>query len=147
MLLCPNFLDDFSVGFFLVGGIAALFVGYLTDIVNRFFLFSIVMICGEMASLCTYFVQTYMHLFIFRTITGVSIGGATPIIFSLLGDMYKQSNRIYASSVMGVAISGGTAAGQLMAGTINYSMTFNLLRDLTVRQDLSDLRMGGVYRF
>ena len=103
-----------------MGGVAALFVGYLTDTLSRFLLFGIVVICGEMASIATYCVENYWQLFFYRTITGISIGGATPIVFSLLGDMYKQSNRIYASSLIGVAISGGTAGGQLMAGYIVF---------------------------
>ena len=102
----------------MIGGVAALFVGYLTDVMSRFLLFGFVVICGEMASGATYWAQNYLHLFIFRIITGVSIGGATPIVFSLLGDMYKQSHRIYASSVIGVAVSGGVACGQLMSGIV-----------------------------
>ena len=102
----------------MIGGVAALFVGYLTDVMSRFLLFGCVVICGEMASGATYWAKTYLQLFIFRIITGVSIGGATPIVFSLLGDMYKQSHRIYASSIIGVAVSGGVACGQLMAGMV-----------------------------
>jgi len=115
IIIYHNFL-----GFFLVGGVAALLIGYLADTFNRFLLFGMVVVCGELASISTYFVETYLQLFIFRIITGISSGGATPIVFSLLGDMYKQSNRIYASSVVGVAISGGTAAGQLMSGALQY---------------------------
>ncbi len=37
--------------------------------------------------LATYWVTQYWQLFILRTLTGVSVGGCFPLIYSLLGDL------------------------------------------------------------
>lgn len=111
-----------AFGFFVVGGPVALLVGYFTDIVNRCILFSAVVAFGETACLATYWVQTYEQFFICRVLTGVSIGGATPIIFSMLGDMFPESERVYVSSLVGIALSAGIAGGQLLAGLVGPSL-------------------------
>ena len=73
---------------------------------------------GESACFATYWSQNYSQLLALRIVTGISIGGATPIIFSLLGDMYPESSRTYASSLIGISISSGIAGGQLIAGLL-----------------------------
>ena len=73
---------------------------------------------GESACFATYWSKTYEQLFALRVVTGISIGGATPTIFSLLGDMYPENSRTYASSLIGISISSGIAGGQLLSG--NY---------------------------
>lgn len=107
-----------AVGFFIVGGPAALLIGYLADFCNRTVLFGLVVILGESSTLGAYWVQTYGQLLACRVLTGISIGGATPIIFSLLGDMYSGSQRIYMSTVVGLSLSAGIAGGQLVAGLV-----------------------------
>ncbi|RYG67916.1 MFS transporter [archaeon] len=107
-----------AVGFFIVGGPAALLIGYLADFCNRTVLFGLVVILGESSTLGAYWVQTYSQLLACRVLTGISIGGATPIIFSLLGDMYSGSQRIYMSTVVGLSLSAGIAGGQLVAGLV-----------------------------
>jgi MFS family permease len=39
------------------------------------------------------FLPQYWQLFVLRTLTGISIGGALPLCFSLLGDMYPANKR------------------------------------------------------
>jgi MFS family permease len=107
-----------AIGFFIVGGPVALLVGYFTDICTRTILFGLVVTFGESACLATYWVRTYGQLFALRCMTGISIGGATPIIFSMLGDLYSGSHRIYVSTFVGLSLSAGVAAGQLLAGLI-----------------------------
>eukprot|EP00600_Ochromonadales_sp_CCMP1393_P005272 CAMPEP_0174967858 /NCGR_PEP_ID=MMETSP0004_2-20121128/7812_1 /TAXON_ID=420556 /ORGANISM="Ochromonas sp., Strain CCMP1393" /LENGTH=619 /DNA_ID=CAMNT_0016217027 /DNA_START=91 /DNA_END=1950 /DNA_ORIENTATION=+ len=111
-----------SFGFFIVGGPAALLVGYLTDLYNRCYLFGLVVLIGESACLGTYWVQNFDQLLTCRVFTGVSIGGALPLIFSMLGDLYPIEARTYISTLIGVAFSAGVAAGQLLAGLIGPSM-------------------------
>eukprot|EP01031_Cornospumella_fuschlensis_P005328 gene5328-6636_t len=107
-----------AVGFFIIGGPAALLIGYLADFCNRTFLFGIVVILGESSTLGAYWVQNFGQLLACRVLTGISIGGATPIIFSLLGDMYSGSQRIYMSTLVGLSLSAGIAGGQLVAGLV-----------------------------
>lgn len=51
-------------------------------------------------------------------LTGISIGGASPIIYSLMADIYSESSRIYVSTLIGIAMSFGVGFGQLLAGVI-----------------------------
>jgi len=87
------------MGFFLVGGLTSLLAGYLTDTRNRCYLFGAVIIFGEVSCLATYFVSNYWQLLICRILTGISIGGATPVLFSLLGDLYADSSRVFVSAI------------------------------------------------
>lgn len=107
-----------AIGFFIIGGTVALVVGYFTDIVNRAALFGVVVVFGETACFGTFFVRTYGELFACRVLTGISIGGATPIIFSMLGDLYPQTSRIYVAAMIGIFQSAGIAFGQLLAGMV-----------------------------
>ena len=50
---------------------------------------------------------TYTQLLALRVLTGISIGGATPIIFSILADYYPGSKRIRVSTLLGISMSGG----------------------------------------
>ncbi|KAJ1440824.1 major facilitator superfamily domain-containing protein, partial [Ochromonadaceae sp. CCMP2298] len=92
-----------AFGFFIVGGPVALLVGYFTDTVNRAVLFGVVVFLGESACLGTYWVTTYQQLFLCRVLTGISVGGATPVIFSMIGDLYPGDSRVYASTLVGVS--------------------------------------------
>ena len=107
---------NISFGFFVLGAPAALLVGYLTDSYNRCKLFGIVVILGEFACFGTYWVRTYPELFACRVLTGISIGGAAPVIFSLLADYWPGSSRVQVSTLVGISMSAGIAFGQLIAG-------------------------------
>jgi MFS family permease len=109
---------NIAFGFFIVGGSFALVIGYFTDIMNRCLLFGIVVAIGESACLATYWVRNYEQLFLCRVLTGISFGGATPIIFSILGDHYSGSSRIYVSTLVGIASSAGVSVGQFLSGMI-----------------------------
>jgi MFS family permease len=122
-----NFTDDerdyllggqLSVGFFLVGGFAAMIVGYLADRMNRRNLLAIVVIIGELSTFFTLFVTSYWGLFTTRAITGVSIGGSNPLIMSMIGDMYNDRNRGKAISIITVMFTLGVGLGQSVAGFI-----------------------------
>jgi predicted MFS family arabinose efflux permease len=107
-----------AFGFFVVGGPVALLVGYLADTVNRPLLFGLVVAFGELATFCAYWVTNYAELFVCRVLTGISIGGAAPIIFSMLGDMYPEESRIYVSTLIGISLGAGISGGQLLSGMV-----------------------------
>jgi predicted MFS family arabinose efflux permease len=117
---------DIALGFFILGAPAAAVIGYLADTTNRSILLGLVVIFGESACLGTYFVKTYEQLFFTRVLTGISIGGATPVIFSLMADFYGEDSRIYVSTIVGVAISIGQVGGQLMAGLVGPSQGWRM---------------------
>jgi MFS family permease len=117
---------DIALGFFLVGGPVALLVGYLADSVNRCKLFGLVVVFGESACFATYFVTNYWQLFFCRVLTGISIGGATPIIYSVLSDTYPATYRTYISVYVGLATGAGIAGGQLLSGLIGPSLGWKM---------------------
>ncbi len=115
-----------SLGFWILGGLVSLAIGYLSDVTSRKTLFLWVILLGEIPCLLTGFAQTYAQLFWLRTLTGIGIGGAMPLIFSLLGDYYPANRRAAASAYIGLAMALGVAVGQLIAGFIGPTYGWRL---------------------
>ena len=115
-----------AVGFFCVGGPISVLAGYYADVMDRVRLFGIVTLFGSVASGSTYFVQTYGELYFVRVMTGISIGGAIPIVLSLLADLYTTDLRIKAVMIVTLASGGGVAFGQLLAGLIGPTAGWRL---------------------
>lgn len=106
------------MGFFLIGGFVSLIAGYLTDRSNRINLYFAIVLLGEASCIYAYCSTTYKQLYYSRVLTGISIGGAAPIIYSLLADYYPSSVRIYVGMIVSVSMNMGAALGQLMAGSL-----------------------------
>lgn len=102
--------------FFLIGAPAAIGVGYLSGIYSRKLLLFAVVLLGEGPVILTYFVKTYAGFFILRALTGLSLGGCFPLVFSILGDLVGPEQRSSVSSILAIATGGGTAIGQGIAG-------------------------------
>ncbi len=107
-----------SLVFWVLGGLVTLAIGYLTDKISRRNLFLFVILVGEIPCLLTGFAQNYDQLFWLRALTGIGIGGALPLTFSLIGDYFSHKNRAAAAAWIGLAQGLGIAIGQLMAGFI-----------------------------
>lgn len=107
-----------GAAFYMFGAPAALVFGYLSNYVSRRLLFVIAVLLGEGPCILTIFVTRYWQLFVLRLLTGISIGGCLPLIFSLLSDMYEHEQRSLVSAVVQVAVGMGIAAGQGVAGYI-----------------------------
>ena len=105
-----------SIGFFIVGGPAALIVGYLTDILHRPRLFGYVIFLGEASCFGTYWVTTFVQLLMCRVLTGIAVGGATPIVGSMLADLFPAEQRTYAATLVTLATGAGVGIGQLFSG-------------------------------
>ncbi len=119
----PNMRDtllggNISFVFWILGGVVTLLIGYLTDMVSRKWLFIITIIIGEIPCVLTGFVQNYDQLFWLRAATGIGIGGALPLSYSLIGDYFSANHRATASAWIGLAQGMGIASGQLLAGFI-----------------------------
>lgn len=115
-----------SLAFFLVGAPAAILVGWLADSFHRSPLFAIVTFIGEAACFSTYFVQSYTGLLVTRTLTGVSVGGALPIVYSVLGDFYKAEQRNAVAALASTATGVGVAIGQSLAGFLGPTFGWRL---------------------
>ena len=107
-----------GAAFYTFGAPAAILFGYLSHFLSRRLLFLIAVLLGEGPCLLTIFVTKYWQLFILRLLTGISIGGCLPLIFSLLSDMYVHEHRSLVSAIVQVALGAGIAAGQGISGYV-----------------------------
>lgn len=110
-----------SICFFVIGGAVSIFAGVLTDQWDRKKLLLLTVIIGELPCLLTAFAPNYAWFLVFRTLTGIGLGGIFPIIFSLLGDYFKQENRSTAAAWLGLAMGLGIAVGQVLSGALAHS--------------------------
>jgi MFS family permease len=117
---------NISLVFWVLGGVISLSIGYLTDLVSRRKLLLGVILIGEIPCLLSGFAQTYTQLFWFRALTGIGIGGALPLTFSLVGDYFPHRQRAAAAGFLGLAMGVGIAIGQMMAGMIGPTLGWRL---------------------
>eukprot|EP00200_Dunaliella_tertiolecta_P009723 CAMPEP_0202386432 /NCGR_PEP_ID=MMETSP1127-20130417/66398_1 /ASSEMBLY_ACC=CAM_ASM_000462 /TAXON_ID=3047 /ORGANISM="Dunaliella tertiolecta, Strain CCMP1320" /LENGTH=241 /DNA_ID=CAMNT_0048986981 /DNA_START=220 /DNA_END=942 /DNA_ORIENTATION=+ len=101
--------------FFAVGAPSALLLGWLGDRFNRVYLLFGVVVFGEAPCMATAWVTQYWQLLVLRTLTGVSIGGALPLVYSLLGDLFSARQRSYVSAVVQLSTGAGIAVGNVLA--------------------------------
>ena len=107
-----------AAAFFLVGAPSSIIIGHLSDTKNRIIVFATVVLIGEAPCFATYWVQNYTQLLILRSLTGVSVGGILPLLYSILGDMFCASHRSLVSAGLATAAGIGVALGQAIAGFI-----------------------------
>jgi len=109
---------DISLGFFVVGAPASFLVGVLADTGDRAKIFGWTVFIGEAACLLTYFARSYVQLYFCRVVTGFSVGGALPVIYSILGDLFKAEDRHVVSAVVSGGLGAGISVGQAVAGFV-----------------------------
>lgn len=109
-----------AVALFMVGGPAAMLVGVGADSASfrRVDLLCFVLLLGTAGCGGSALAVTYNQLFLARSLTGVSLGGALPLSFSLLGDLVGPAQRTAFSGRLGLAMHAGAACGQCLAGFI-----------------------------
>lgn len=109
---------DIALAFFVLGAPASFLLGCGadSDSVSRSFLFGLTVLIGEGACFFTYFTTTYTGLYVTRALTGFSVGGALPLLSSVLGDWYKPEERSAVMASVGIGTGIGIAMGQGIAG-------------------------------
>lgn len=118
---------DIAIAFFMVGVPASFLVGCLTDVVDRrSLLFLWVILVGEGSCLATYWVKTYQQLYWCRALTGCSVGGALPLIYSVLGNYYAPKERGWVSGVISMACGFGISIGQGASGFLGPKFGWQL---------------------
>jgi len=105
-----------SLFFFAAGIPATLIMGYLTDRVSRRHLLAACVLIGEIPVLFTLYVKKFPQLLFTRTLTGVSLGGSLPIMFSLFGDLVPSERRSIVSAQFSLSSQFGVVIGQFVAG-------------------------------
>ena len=110
---------DVQLGFWLIGGTVALIVGYYCDsLVNRTLLFGSLTVIGSFSAAATYFVTTFGGFYTVRIITGVALGGVSPLLYSILADLYTKEDRVKALTVPSVCSLLGITIGQGISGLL-----------------------------
>lgn len=79
-------------------------------------------IAGEGPCLATFFVKRYWQLLVLRIMTGISVGGTFPLVFSLVGDLFYVTQRANVAAGVQLATGIGFAAGQAIAGFVGAHM-------------------------
>ena len=113
---------DIALAFFLLGAPASFLIGCLADQSDRSFLFALTVGIGEGACFATFWTRTYIQLYVCRAITGFSIGGAIPLIYSVLGDLFVAEDRHAVSAVIGIGTGVGISFGQGVAGFLGPTL-------------------------
>ncbi len=54
-----------------------------------------------------------------RVMTGISIGGSIPVIYSVLGDLYPANQRSAIAAVIATGTGLGMGIGQVIAGSLD----------------------------
>lgn len=108
------------------GAPASFLIGCLADQSDRSFLFAWTVGIGEGACFATFWTRTYTQLYVCRAITGFSIGGAIPLIYSVLGDLFVAEDRHAVSAVIGIGTGVGIAFGQGVAGFLGPTFGWRL---------------------
>jgi MFS family permease len=109
---------EISLSLFIVGAPVSLVVGSYADRVNRQKLYSAVVLIGELGCMGTFWVTEYWQLFVLRALTGISLGGAQPLIMSMVADMYPPEERPRATSYIGLSMGFGVGFGQALAAYV-----------------------------
>lgn len=109
---------DVALVFWMLGGVMTLGIGWLTDRVKRTTLFAAVVMVGAVPCFLTGYARSYEELYWMRAATGIGIGGAIPVLYSLLGDYYPPERRASATALVGLVMGLGIAVGQLVAGFV-----------------------------
>lgn len=115
---------DVNLVFWMLGGAVTLLVGYLTDRgdlrrLSRKRLLCAVALLGEGACLLSGRARSYDELYWARALTGIGIGGAVPLVYSLLGDYFPPRRRTSAAAAVYLAMGLGIAGGQLVSGMLS----------------------------
>ena len=119
---------DLSMAFFLFAAPASIIIGLITDKYpsKRNVLFALCVFMGEGSCFLTYFTTTYRGLFITRLFTGFSIGGAVPVLYTLMGDYFASKDRSKASAILGIGCGIGVSLGQGLSGFVGSRYEWRL---------------------
>ena len=109
-----------AFAFFLLGAPAAVLIGSLADYYPRTKLFAWTLLLGSCPNVLAWFpgVTTFGQLYLLRALTGIAVGGAAPLTYSLSSDLFPPSERTKMSAVTGLSMTFGVVSGQAIAGYV-----------------------------
>jgi len=112
-----------QLGFFIVGGACSLFVGPVADQADRvLMLVGLLVLSASLNLMNASFLPNskigFFYFFICRVLSGVSIGGCFPVLYSLCGDLFPSSQRSFVAASIGASANVGAAVGSMLSGII-----------------------------
>lgn len=105
-----------AFAFFLLGAPASVLIGSLADYYSRTRLFAWTMLLGSCPNALAIWVTTFRELYWLRALTGIAVGGAAPLTYSLSSDLFDSTERTKMSAVTGLAMTLGVVFGQATSG-------------------------------
>lgn len=116
-------VDDAAIGsmmalFTVVGAAVSLLWGYFADKASRKKLFVLAVAVGELPCALTALAPSWGVFYILRMLTGIGVGAAYPLVFSILGDIYDEKERPMATAILATAFGFGNIAGPLLGGFV-----------------------------
>ncbi len=112
-------LGMIGTAFVLAGAAVGIVIGFWSDRVPRKKLLVAIVLVGEIPCLLTgfeFFTQSLEAFIALRVLTGVGMGGITPITYSLVSDIFREDNRAKAAAGITVAWAIGILMGPSLAG-------------------------------
>jgi len=114
-------VDSSDIGFMsflftMIGAVVSIVWGYYTDKVDRKKLFALSVFAAEIPCALTYFAPNFTMFFILRILTGIGVGAAFPIVFSMLGDIFDKKGRTIAAAILTTCWGIGGLLGVMVAG-------------------------------
>jgi len=114
-------VDSSDIGFMsflftMIGAVVSIVWGYYTDKVDRKKLFALSVFAAEIPCTLTYFAPNFTVFFILRILTGIGVGAAFPIVFSMLGDIFDKKGRTIAAAILTTCWGIGGLLGVMVAG-------------------------------
>ena len=107
---------EIALGLVMLGGPCGLALGLMADRYSRKMLLVVIFGFSSIAALGTAFATNFTTLFWCRALTGLSLGAAGPIKFSLLSDLFPPSQRIAISGLFSTVGGAGGTAGLALSG-------------------------------
>lgn len=112
--------------FTIIGAFVSLLWGYFSDKGSRKFLYAASIILGELPCALTAFAPDYTVFFTLRILAGIGLGASFPIVFAIVGDIYDDKERSWATGIVSVAMAFGAIAGTLIGGFVGASDDWRL---------------------
>ncbi|MEW5817967.1 MAG: MFS transporter [Spirochaetota bacterium] len=124
-------INDAAIGvmmglFTIIGAVVSLLWGYYADKASRKFLMVLSVGLGEIPCLLTAFAPNYPIFFLLRILTGIGIGAAFPLAFSILGDIYDEKERPVASAILTTSFAFGKIIGTIAGGYLGDAFGWRL---------------------
>lgn len=112
--------------FTVVGALVSLAWGYFADKASRKLLFVLSVAIGEVPCAMTAFAPDWTSFFVLRMLTGIGVGAAFPLVFSIVGDIFDDKERPMAAAVLSVAFSAGNILGPVVGGYLGPAVGWRL---------------------